>query len=59
MHESTHIKSHIAEFFSIINDLYKIEVKIEDDFYYYVLYLLHIRVLGKLSSMEANQRSDQ
>ena len=31
MHEGTHIKSHIAEFSSIINDLYKIEVKIEDE----------------------------
>ena len=31
MHEGTPIKSHIAEFFSIINDLDKIEVKIEDD----------------------------
>jgi len=31
MHEGTLIKSHIAEFFSIINDLDKIEVKIEDE----------------------------
>ena len=31
MHESTPIKSHIAEFFSIIDDLDKIELKIEDD----------------------------
>jgi len=31
MHEGTPIKSHIAEFFSIINDLDKIEVKIEDE----------------------------
>jgi len=31
MHEGTSIKSHIAEFFSIINDLDKIEVKIEDE----------------------------
>ena len=31
MHESTPIKSHIAEFSSIINDLDKIEVKIEDE----------------------------
>ena len=31
MHEGTHIKSHITEFFSIINDLDKIEVKIEDE----------------------------
>ena len=31
MHEGTHIKSHITEFFSIINDLDKIEVKIKDD----------------------------
>jgi len=31
MHEGTPIKSHIAEFFSIINDLDKIEVKREDD----------------------------
>ena len=29
-HEGTPIKSHIAEFFSIINDLDKIEIKIED-----------------------------
>ena len=32
MHEGTPIKSHIAEFFSIINDLNKIEVKIEDEY---------------------------
>ena len=31
MHECTPIKSHIAEFFSIINDLDKIEVKIKDE----------------------------
>jgi len=31
MHESTHIKSHIAEFFFIISDLDKIDVKIEDE----------------------------
>jgi len=31
MHEGTPIKSHIAEVFSIINDLDKIEVKIEDE----------------------------
>ena len=31
MNEGTPIKSHIAQFSSIINDLYKIEVKIEDD----------------------------
>jgi len=31
MHEGTPIKSHIAEFSSIINDLDKIEVKIEDE----------------------------
>ena len=31
MHEGTPIKFHITEFFSIINDLKKIEVKIEDE----------------------------
>ena len=31
MHEGTPIKSHIAEFFSIINDLDKIEVKLKDE----------------------------
>jgi len=31
MHEGTPIKSHIAEFLPIINDLDKIEVKIEND----------------------------
>jgi len=31
MHKGTPIKSHIAEFFSFINDLDKIEVKIEDE----------------------------
>ena len=31
MHEGTPITSHIAEYFSIINDLDKIKVKIEDD----------------------------
>jgi len=31
MHEGTPIKSHIAEFSSIINDLDKIDVKIEDE----------------------------
>jgi len=31
MHEGTLIKSHITEFTSIINDLDKIEVKIEED----------------------------
>jgi len=31
MHEVTPIKSHIAKFFSIINDLDKMEVKIEDE----------------------------
>ena len=31
MHDGTPIKSHIVEFFSIINDLDKIEVKIEDE----------------------------
>jgi len=31
MHESTPIKSHNVEFFSIINDLDKIEVKIKDE----------------------------
>ena len=31
MHECTPIKSHVAEFSSIINDLDKIEVKIEDE----------------------------
>jgi len=30
MHEGTSIKFHIAKFFSIINNLDKIEVKIED-----------------------------
>ena len=31
MHEGIPIMSHIAEFFSIINDLNKIEVMIEDE----------------------------
>ena len=31
MHEGIPIKSHIAEFSSIINDLDKIEIKIEDE----------------------------
>ena len=31
MYEGTPIKSHIAEFFSIINDLNKIEIKIENE----------------------------
>ena len=31
MHKGTPIKSHIAEFFFIINDLNKIDVKIEDE----------------------------
>jgi len=31
MHEGIPIKSHIAEFFSISNDLDKIEAKIEDE----------------------------
>ena len=31
MHEGTPIKSYIAEFSSIINDLDKIEIKIEDE----------------------------
>jgi len=31
MHKGTPIKSHVAEFFSIINNLDKIEVKIEDE----------------------------
>ena len=31
MHKGTPIKSHIAEFFSVINDLDKIEVKIKDE----------------------------
>ena len=31
MHEGTPIKSHTVKFFSIINDLDKIEVKIEDE----------------------------
>ena len=60
MHEGTPIKSHIVKFFSIINDLDKIEVKIEDEdqtLYYCVLYLFHIRVLGKLSCIEASQQS--
>ena len=59
IHEGTPIKSHIAEFFSIINDQYKIEVKIEDEdqIFYHVLYLLYIRTLGKLSTMEASQHS--
>ena len=31
MHEGTPIESHIVEFFSIFNDLDKMEVKIEDE----------------------------
>jgi len=31
MHEGTPIKAHIAEFFSIVNDIDKIEVKVEDE----------------------------
>ena len=31
MHEGTPIKSHITEFFSIVNDIDKIEVKVEDE----------------------------
>ena len=31
MHEGTPIKSHFIEFFSIINDLDKTEIKIEDE----------------------------
>ena len=60
MHEGSPIKSHIAEFFSIINDLDKIEVKIEDkDQILLLLYFLpfHIRALGKLLFMEASQQS--
>ena len=55
MLEGTPIKSHIAEFFSIINDFDKIEVKIDDEdqpILLCVLYLLHIRALEKLSSTE-------
>ena len=40
MHEGTPIKSHIVEFFSIINDLDKIEVKIENE---NQALLLHLR----------------
>ena len=59
MHEDTPIKSHIAKFTSIINELdkmlrYKMRIK---HFYYYVLYLLHTRALGQLSSMKTNQLS--
>ena len=60
MHERTLIKSYIVEFIFIINELDKIEVKIENRdqiFYYCILYLLHTRALGKLSSMEANELS--
>ena len=52
MHEGTPIKSHIVKFFSIINDLDKREVKIKDE-NQCILYLLHIRALGKVSFMEA------
>ena len=57
MHKGTPIKSHIVEFFSIINDLDKIEVKIEDEDQTLLLcsLLFHIRALGKLSSIEASQ----
>jgi len=60
MHEGTLIKCHTAKFFSIINDLDKIEVKIEGEdqaLYYCVFYLLHTRALGKLSYMNASQQS--
>ena len=57
MYECIPINSHIVKFTSIINELDKIEVKIENEeqhFYYCVLYLLHTRALEKLSSMEVN-----
>ena len=59
MHEGTPIKSHIIKKISIINDLDKIRVKIEDEdqsLLLLVLYLLYIRVLGKLSFMKASQQ---
>jgi len=49
MHKGIPIKSHILEFFSVINDLDRIDVKIEDEdqaLHYCVLYLLHTRALG-------------
>jgi len=51
MHESIPIKSHIAEFFSIINDLDKIEVKIEDEDQ--ALLLLYLYPLSYKSFREA------
>ena len=36
MHECTPVKSYIAEFSSIINDLDKIEVKVEDELLCYL-----------------------
>ena len=60
MHEATPIKSHIAEITSIINELDKIDVKIEDEepaILLLFLYLLQTRALDKLSSMKANQLS--
>ena len=60
MHEGTPIKSHIAEFFSNINDLDKIEVKIKDeDQALLLLCFLHssYKSFREATSMEASQRS--
>jgi len=57
MHEGTLIKSHIAEFFSIINDLNKIKLKIEDEDQTLLLLCFLpslVRVLGKLSFTETS-----
>ena len=58
MHEGTPIKSHIAEFFSIINNLDKIEFKIEDEDQALLLLCslpTSYKSFGKLSSIEASQ----
>jgi len=59
MHEGMPIKSHIAEFFSISNDLDKIEVKIEDEDQALLLLCAlpsSYKTLRKLSFMEVSQQ---
>ena len=66
MHERTPLKSHIAEFFSIINDLDKIVVKIKDEnqallLLYYLLFSyksFRKDFYGGKSTIKVNQGKD-
>ncbi|MBA0636011.1 hypothetical protein Godav_025873 [Gossypium davidsonii] len=47
INESEHLKGHIGQFITLLNDLKNVEVQIDNEGYYCAIYPLHISLSGR------------